>query len=244
LKKSDRFKFQALVRLKKINGSPGNFEAVIEKAPRYIREDACNACGICTTVCPIDIPMWTDAVQDLPPLSPAKGIATLVQTNRKAIHPNVPMPFPTAFVIERNRCPADCRRCETVCPTRAVVLDQQPAEETIRFGAAIVTTGWDPYPLFQVSEYGYGKHVRVIGNLEFEQVLGLCEENLNFITRLPIQNLREVGFVQCAGSRDERHLSYCSSVCCSATLKQINHLKKFGGHPLLCFLPRYPLPRF
>jgi len=35
-----------------------------------------------------------------------------------------------------------------------------------------------------------------------------------------------VGFIQCAGSRDQRHLSYCSGVCCSVTLKQILALKE------------------
>src|SRR3990172_8061715 len=35
-----------------------------------------------------------------------------------------------------------------------------------------------------------------------------------------------VGFVQCAGSRDARHLAYCSGVCCAVTLKQIVSLKE------------------
>ena len=34
-------------------------------------------------------------------------------------------------------------------------------------------------------------------------------------------------FVQCAGSRDQNHLPYCSSVCCMATLKhsELVHLQ-------------------
>ena len=34
-----------------------------------------------------------------------------------------------------------------------------------------------------------------------------------------------VAFVQCAGSRDPNHLSYCSSVCCSISLKQVAYLR-------------------
>ncbi len=34
------------------------------------------------------------------------------------------------------------------------------------------------------------------------------------------QPARKIAFVQCAGSRDENHLPYCSAVCCSASLKQ------------------------
>ena len=34
-----------------------------------------------------------------------------------------------------------------------------------------------------------------------------------------------VGFVQCAGSRDENHLPYCSAVCCTASLKHATYLR-------------------
>jgi quinone-modifying oxidoreductase subunit QmoA len=35
-----------------------------------------------------------------------------------------------------------------------------------------------------------------------------------------------VAFVQCAGSRDENHLPYCSAVCCMASLKQVRYLRE------------------
>jgi quinone-modifying oxidoreductase subunit QmoA len=35
-----------------------------------------------------------------------------------------------------------------------------------------------------------------------------------------------VAFVQCAGSRDENHLPYCSAVCCMASLKQARYLRE------------------
>jgi quinone-modifying oxidoreductase subunit QmoA len=34
-----------------------------------------------------------------------------------------------------------------------------------------------------------------------------------------------VVFVQCAGSRDENHLPYCSAVCCAASLKQAAYIR-------------------
>jgi quinone-modifying oxidoreductase subunit QmoA len=33
-------------------------------------------------------------------------------------------------------------------------------------------------------------------------------------------------FVQCAGSRDENHLEYCSYICCMATLKQVTYIRE------------------
>jgi quinone-modifying oxidoreductase subunit QmoB len=41
-----------------------------------------------------------------------------------------------------------------------------------------------------------------------------------------LQPVRSVLFVQCAGSRDRDHLSYCSSVCCMATLKQVEYFRE------------------
>lgn len=40
-------------RLKTIGGEPGNFQVTILKEPRYIDEEKCNACGICSTHCPV-----------------------------------------------------------------------------------------------------------------------------------------------------------------------------------------------
>jgi quinone-modifying oxidoreductase subunit QmoA len=40
------------------------------------------------------------------------------------------------------------------------------------------------------------------------------------------QPAKNVAFVQCAGSRDENHLAYCSYICCMASLKQITYLRE------------------
>ncbi|MFQ5903475.1 MAG: heterodisulfide reductase subunit A, partial [Candidatus Binatia bacterium] len=40
------------------------------------------------------------------------------------------------------------------------------------------------------------------------------------------KDVRNIAFVQCAGSRDENHLPYCSAVCCSASLKQATYVRE------------------
>jgi quinone-modifying oxidoreductase subunit QmoA len=37
---------------------------------------------------------------------------------------------------------------------------------------------------------------------------------------------QSVAFVQCAGSRDENHLPYCSYICCMASLKQATYVRE------------------
>ena len=202
LRASDLCHIYTLSKVKKVSGAPGNFEIVIERLPRYVLEDRCNGCGECVKVCPASLPL--------------SGGFRLEMTNpRKAIHPAEPMAFPSAFVVDRPQCPPDCRKCADVCPALAVNLEEQSREVTVKVGAVLVTTGWDGYPLSKVEEYGYGVYPQVASNLEME---ALAEDP-------PDQ--KEVGFIQCAGSRDERHLNYCSSICCSATMKQVLRIKEF-----------------
>jgi len=88
---------------------------------------------------------------------------------------------------------------------------------TFDVGAIVVATGWDPYPLERLPEYGGGEIPDVVDGLTFEGMLrdggGLRRPSDG---RVP----REVVFVQCAGSRDpERGVPYCSKVCCMVVAK-------------------------
>jgi len=215
---SPRAEFHTLSTLVALEGSPGNFQARIQKQPRYIREERCNGCGACAAVCPVDLPArQVYGLENIGQLLPATG---------KAIHPAAPMAFPAAWVIDREHCPPGCRECEGACPSGAVELDQTPEEQVLQAGAVLVTTGWDPYPLSRVTELGYSRHGRMITNLEMEQLLGADRLGDGSIPALSLADLKEIGFLQCVGSRDERHLKYCSSVCCAAALKQALQVKE------------------
>ncbi len=228
LEASNLVEFHTLATVKSLDGSPGNFEARIEQRPRYVNEWRCNGCGECAMVCPAEAPSAQEAPRDLFPHASAwKKITELLQPGRKAIHPAYPMAFPRAYVIDREHCPAGCRECEKACPAQAIELDQTSEEKVLGVGAVLVTTGWDPYPLAQVAEFGYGRHPRMISNLEMEKLLG-AEVSGPSSPGFSLQDLNEVGFIQCVGSRDERHQKYCSSVCCSATLKQALAFKELS----------------
>ncbi|MHC4405446.1 MAG: CoB--CoM heterodisulfide reductase iron-sulfur subunit A family protein, partial [Planctomycetota bacterium] len=85
-----------------------------------------------------------------------------------------------------------------------------------RAGAIIQATGWKPYDASRLGHLGYGKSPNVITNVEMEELIGSGK------IRRPSDGrpARRIAFIQCAGSRDEEHLPYCSSVCCRVSLKQ------------------------
>jgi len=84
-----------------------------------------------------------------------------------------------------------------------------------RVGAIVQATGWKPYDASRLGHLGYGSP-NVITNVQMEELAASGK-----ITR-PSDGkpARRIVFIQCAGSRDQEHLPYCSGVCCRVTLKQ------------------------
>jgi heterodisulfide reductase subunit A len=99
-----------------------------------------------------------------------------------------------------------------------------PISQSADIGAIVVATGWDPYAMERLPEYGGGDVPDVVDGLTFEEMLQAGEgPKRPSDGRVP----REVVFVQCAGSRDpERGVPYCSKVCCMYVAKQAMMFKE------------------
>ncbi|MFC2102278.1 hydrogenase iron-sulfur subunit [Bacteroidota bacterium] len=96
---------------------------------------------------------------------------------------------------------------------------QNGSTQQLRVGAVVAAMGWKPYDPNKLAHLGYGKSKQVITIGEFEK---LVKENPNL--QLP----KNILFIQCAGSRDENHLPYCSSYCCSTSLKQTRYIRELS----------------
>ena len=94
-------------------------------------------------------------------------------------------------------------------------------------GAIIQATGARPYEPDKLGDLGYGKFDNVITTIQLEEYFKPKDENnngsRNIFNGKPVKS---VAFLQCAGSRDENHLPYCSSECCSASLKQALYIRE------------------
>ncbi|MBI5120874.1 MAG: hydrogenase iron-sulfur subunit [Rhodospirillales bacterium] len=88
-------------------------------------------------------------------------------------------------------------------------------------GAIILATGFRPYDATKLSHLGYGASPDIVTNVEMEAKLKAGK-----VTTKAGSSPKAVAFIQCAGSRDPNHLPYCSSVCCSVSLKQAIELTK------------------
>ena len=108
-------------------------------------------------------------------------------------------------------------------PGAFFVRMRQGGEEIAKaIGAIVLATGWEPYDPSGVANLGYKDHADVISSLEFEKMAGKGA----FTRPSDGKPVKNVLFVQCAGSRDKDHLPYCSSVCCATSLKQAQYVRE------------------
>ncbi|MCX7914279.1 MAG: hydrogenase iron-sulfur subunit [Thermodesulfovibrionales bacterium] len=102
-----------------------------------------------------------------------------------------------------------------------VTVKQNGSSEKFRVGAIVLAAGTIPYDASKLDNLGFGKYPNVITNYMMEEIA-----SKGTITR-PSDGkpVKSVAFIQCAGQRDDKHLPYCSSVCCVESLKQAKYLR-------------------
>jgi quinone-modifying oxidoreductase subunit QmoA len=96
----------------------------------------------------------------------------------------------------------------------------------LKVGSIIWATGWKPYDANKLDTYGFGQYPDVITNVMMERLASWTGPTKGKIVRPSDGAAPEtIAFVQCAGSRDENHLPFCSGVCCLASMKQATYVR-------------------
>ena len=189
-----------------VSGQPGHFVATVRHRPRYVDTQHCINCNKCAEVCPVEFP---------DPFN--MGMST-----RKAAGKFAVRAVPDAYDIQRGDYCDDCRKCVSVCPTGAINLDEQEWHEHLHVGAIILTVGYKVHDPSGITEYGYGRYPNVITSLEYERLTSLVVTGpTSGILRRPSDGKqpRRIAWIQCVGSRDQKH-PYCSSICCMYATKE------------------------
>jgi len=195
--------------VEKIQGKAGDFNVSIRIQPRYVNEN-CTGCAKCSDAANTEIPNPFDY-----------GLSTI----KAAYLPNE-FAYPMRFVIAPEIIGTpEAQAVKAACEYGAVDLDMAAHTEEVKVGAIIWATGWTPFDISAIPYYGAGKHRNVISNVVMERLASANGPTKGVIARpsdgKPVKN---IAFVQCAGSRDENNLPYCSGVCCLASLKQATYL--------------------
>jgi len=195
-----------------VSGRPGNYQIKVVMKPRGVDNEKCKSCGVCTKVCPVNV---ADEFNER-------------LTNRKAAYISFPQAVPSAYVIDFEAC-TKCLKCEQLCPSKAINLEDKGKTIELKVGAIIMATGYRLYDANMLRNYGYGNYKDVITMMDLERLVSASGPTSGAIKRADGSDVKKMAIVLCAGSRDKNHVPYCSRICCMYSLKQAFLLKKMLG---------------
>jgi quinone-modifying oxidoreductase subunit QmoA len=211
LKDNPRVKIMTMAEIQKVAGGPGDYKVTVKLNPRYINEN-CTSCGDCAKACTTEIGDEFNFG-----LGKTKGAYLPFE-----------MAYPARYVMSPKIIGTDeAQKVKAACKYNAVDLDAQAKTMDLQVGAVVWATGWEPYDATKIDNLGFGRYPNIITNMMMERLAAPSGPTKGKILR-PSDNKepQSVAFVQCAGSRDENHLPYCSYICCMASLKQATYVRE------------------
>jgi quinone-modifying oxidoreductase subunit QmoA len=215
IRQSPRITVHTQATVTEVSGGPRAYRVGVRQEPRFVAEH-CTACGKCAEVCPAERPSAFD----------------FGMRSTRAAYLAYPGAWPARYTIDRAACAAaaPCTLCASACPNQAIDLSAPPRTFVLEVDALVWATGWRPYEATRLTDLGFGRHPDVVTNMMFERLASPHGPTAGQI-RCPSDGRApaSVAFVQCAGSRDDAHLSYCSGLCCLATAKHVRYLR--AQHP-------------
>ena len=146
----------------------------------------------------------------------------------KAIHIHFSQAVPLISYIDPETClylkDEKCNICVGVCQSNAIDLHQQPEKREVEVGAVVLSPGYETFDPAVRGDYGYGKMKNVVTSLEFERIISATGPYDGEILRPSDgKHPHRIAWIQCVGSRQviPGGNTYCSSVCCAYTQKQV-----------------------
>ena len=214
LRTNPLIKLFTLAEVKSVSEQSGSYKATLKLKARYVNNQ-CTVCGDCVKVCP----------------EKRKNEFNYLMDETTSIYIPYENAYPQKYVIDMDTCKGtSCNKCVEVCKYKAIDLNEKEKEIVVEAKSVIWATGWEPYEAKKLDILGFGKYPDVITNVMMERLAATDGPTQGQILRPSTkQEIKSVAFVQCAGSRDNDHLEFCSSICCMASLKQSQYIRE--QHP-------------
>ena len=199
--------------VQEVKGFVGNFNVKIKKKARFVKEDVCTGCGICTEKCP---------------QKKVPNEFNLCMDNRRAVYIPFAQAVPKVATIDADYCTmlktGKCGLCAKVCTAGAIDYTQKDEIIEEQYGAIVAATGFNPISLDKFDEYAYNQSKDVITSLEFERLTNAAGPTAGKLLRPSDgKHPHTIVFVQCVGSRcaacADKGKEYCSKICCMYTAK-------------------------
>jgi len=193
-----------------VKGYVGDFKVQVTQQSRGVSDDIAEAAmAACTTEVPDEYNY---------------GL-----TKRKVIYQKYPGCYPPFPAVDWENYNGEALKING----KSIVLENNPKTFDLEIGAIVIATGFNPYEP-RPGEYGYGELPEVVTLPQFIRTLALNGD----AKRLQWNGkpVRDIALIHCVGSRqvdgvhepqpDGEVNTYCSRVCCTATLQVENEIKE------------------
>lgn len=210
IRNNSRIQVYTLAEVENISGSAGNYQVSIRRNPRFVNEK-CTSCGDCSQACTTEV--------DNP--------FNFGLNKVKAIRNAHVMAYPSQYFMDPEFAKTEAaKKLVKVCPVGAIEPDQQAVTLNVQVASIVWATGWKPYDAEKIRPYGFGRYANVTTNMRFERMASVHGPNRGTIARPSDgKEIRNIAFIQCAGSRDHNYLPFCSRICCLASMKQATYVR-------------------
>lgn len=208
IKNNPNVKFFTLAEVVKVEGSVGNYDVSVRIAPRYAGPGSPDLSALCDS-------LGAEVENEF-----EFGLCT-----RKPVYMDAPFAFPQRYVVDK----ASLTDADKALVQDCEYIDLNDEEKTIQLnvGSIVIATGWKPYDVTRLTNLGAGGVKNCISNMQMERLASPFGPTDGKILRPSDGRVpKKVAFVQCAGSRDENHLNFCSYICCMASLKQAQYIRE------------------
>lgn len=117
----------------------------------------------------------------------------------------------------------ECKLCVEACEKDAIDHGMVEEEVELSVGAIVAATGFQEISMEELPEYGGGKFKRVITGGQYGRLLSLVGPTAGKVLIPPeyTETPKNIAFINCAGSRDEKCRPWCCNFGCMYTLRHV-----------------------